>query len=130
MSDHEDIQHLDPDQLLSGFSKTPFTAFFLLSIILHAVVIAVFSLTALIELVAPSTVEEAEPVVEATEDVGGDETDTTAPDSSNAASSTESSSESPEAPANEAASPENNEKSSAAESSDGFDIDLDVLNTP
>ena len=60
MSDHDDIQHLDPDQLLTGFSKTRFSGFFLLSIILHAAIIAAFSLTAIIEIAAPSLAEPEE----------------------------------------------------------------------
>lgn len=39
MSDHEDIQHLDPDQLLTGFSSGGFIRVILISFVLHIVVI-------------------------------------------------------------------------------------------
>jgi hypothetical protein len=130
MSDNDDMQHLDPDQLLTGFSRTPFSATFLLSIILHALIIAAFSLTAIIELVAPQAA--GEPETETSEEAVGEDPTETEGESADSADEGEETAETPESTIADEETAEPNSttetQGTASEASDSFEFDLNQLN--
>lgn len=136
MSDHDDIQHLDPDQLLTGFSRTPFLVAFLLSIFAHVIFLGLFSLTPLLDMVLPQ-VEPAAVVEEGAQSESSAESATTTseqspPSSTSAEAAVDpSASQPPAEPAPEPAALDGEggtEESPADNTEDDFDIDLDVLN--
>jgi hypothetical protein len=53
MSDREDIQHLDPDQLLTSFSKTAFVRLILASFVLHVILVGGTSVNFVLGMVTP-----------------------------------------------------------------------------
>ena len=53
MSEQTDIQHLDPDSLVKGFSKTAFVRFLLVSVVLHIVIIGGTSVGFVLNIVNP-----------------------------------------------------------------------------
>ena len=55
MSEQDDIHHLDPDQLLTGFAKTGFVRVILVSLVVHVLVIGARQRPPLLPLPAAAT---------------------------------------------------------------------------
>ncbi|TVR12224.1 MAG: hypothetical protein EA401_09590 [Planctomycetota bacterium] len=123
MSNHDDIQHLNPDQLLTGFSRTPFLLAFLLSIFVHVMFLGLFSMTPLLNMILPQA--EVATVVEEKEVVASEPEESLGP----APASTGAQDEPPrEVTPTEPEETEDESSEKAENDPDDFDIDLDVLN--